>query len=175
MSFKLPGITPTEEQYALLGRAVADWAIIDNDICTVLARLARTPDFPGLALVEKLGFNYRLDAWRNLLEMHEERYGYRYYGVDVVASGKALIKSLAQSKKHRDQVAHAIWLRLGDSAVFPFKPRGRQAGPGRGGDEKMLTNDNLRALADATTPLIESLEAYLSLLQEVPEVPQPAQ
>ncbi len=175
MSFKLPSITPTDEQYALLGRAVADWAIIDNDICIVLARLARTPDFPGLALVEKLGFNYRLDAWRNLLEMHEERYNYRFFDVDVVRRGKELIRSLTQSKKHRDRVAHAIWLRLGDGAVFPVKPRGRQAGPDRGGDEKMLTNEDMKALADATTPLIESLEAYLSLLEEVPEVPRPAQ
>lgn len=175
MSFRLAGIEPTEAQYALLGKIVAEWALIENLLSMSLARLALAPDFPAIALTEKLSYHHRLRAMKQLLDLHETRYHNRYLDIGAVASGRAILKHLDAWRHDRNTIAHAIWMRSGNEALFAFEQEAVQYTSDRDSKSAVFSNDELKKQVDATVPLIESLEAFLTMLPQVPEwPPQPS-
>lgn len=171
MSFRLAGIEPTEAQYALLGKIVAEWALIENLLSMALARLALAPDFPAIALTEKLSYHHRLRAMKQLLDLHEGRYHNRYLDIGAIASGRTIAKKLEGWRHERNTIAHAIWMRSGNDALFAFEQEAVQYDSARDGKSAKFSNEDLQKQVDATVPLIESLEAFLTMLPEVPEWP----
>jgi len=112
-----------------------------------------------------------MKAMKQLLDLHEQRYRYHYVDMAAVASGRAILKQLAQWRDSRNRTAHAVWLRLGDGAMFAFEPEAVQYTTASKDKGKPIRNEDLQDLIDATIPLIESVEAFVSMLPEVPEAP----
>lgn len=171
MSFRGKFSTPTQQQFAMLGELVSEWSIIDHCVTAVLARLAGTPDFLGLALTEKLGHVHRVAALRNLADMHERRYNGRKIPFDVLASVKYIAKQLDETKTPRNRTAHDIIVRVDDDTIFRANIRARHA-PAHGGalpGMVTLTNAEMARDVSAATHLREEIEALLELLPEVAE------
>ncbi|MCR5880194.1 hypothetical protein [Phenylobacterium sp. J367] len=159
---------PTPTQYALLGEAVVDWSIIDLLVESLLARLVRAPDFPMLAITKRLGADARNAALQALAEMHEQRYGGRALPSEAVAKVALIRKRLEALKPFRNRVAHWIWMRQSDDALFGTPMVGRV--PKRGRDEGMvMTNAELRAHLDELPSLAALIEAALQAPPEVDE------
>jgi hypothetical protein len=159
---------PTPTQYALLGEAVVDWSIIDLLVESLLARLARAPDFPMLAVTKRLGADARNAALQALAEMHEQRYGGQVLPAQAVAKVALIRKRLEALKPFRNRVAHWIWMRQTDDTLFGTPMVGRV--PKRGRDDGVvMTNAELRAHLDELPPLAELIEVVLKDLPEVDE------
>lgn len=159
---------PTTAQYALLGEAVVDWSIVDLLVESLIARLARAPDFPMLAVTKRLGAEARNGALQALAEMHEQRYGGRVLASEAVANVADIRRQLQSLKPFRNRVAHWIWMRQTDDKLFGTPMLGRGPKDGRD-DGVVMTNAELREHLDQLPPLASLIEATLSALPEIDE------
>ena len=160
---------PTPTQYALLGEAVVDWSIIDLLVESLIARLARAPDFPMLAVTKRLGAEARNGALQALAEMHEQRYGGRILAVEAVSNIAKIRKQLQTMKPFRNRVAHWIWMRQTDDALFGTPMLGRVPKAGRDDGGVVMTNAELRKHLDQLPKLATLIEETLSALPEIDE------
>lgn len=160
---------PTAEQYALLGEAVVDWSIIDLLVESLIARLARAPDFPMMAVTKRLGSEARNLALQHLAEIHEQRYRGRALPADAVANISEIRKRLKALKARRNQVAHWIWMRQDDEALFGTPMLGRVPKMGRDDGGVVVTNAELRSHLEELPKLAALIEATLSALPPIRE------
>lgn len=159
---------PTDEQFALLGKSVTAWGIIDHQTTILLSRLAAAPDFLGLALTDDLGFAPRLKAIKNLVDIHRRRYQAPRITESALAQADDVVRLLDASKQERNRIAHAIWMRYDEDQLFNIRLRGRQHADGRD-DGAIISNDELRLIVQRAEELIATLEALILLLPEVSE------
>ena len=72
--FRSPYSTPTDEQAALIGHIVMDWAIVEANLRHLMRRLAMTPELPGRIVTERATAAIAETKIGALLELHEQRY-----------------------------------------------------------------------------------------------------
>lgn len=161
--------TPTEAQYALLGRAVVDWSVLDLLIEALLARLLRAPDFPSSAVTRRLGFEARLEAVDALMDLHRVRYRHRLLPQEALAAVKDAVARARALKPFRNQVAHWIWFRSDDESLFATPLLGRQP-KAKKTDGMTVTNAALRGNIAEVEALAEMLQAALDRMPEVDEM-----
>ena len=169
MLFRGEFSTPTEAQYAMLGRAVVDWSILDLLIETLLARLLRAPDFPSSAITRRLGFEARLQALDALMELHRVRYGHRLLPQEALAAVKDAIARARTLKPFRNQVAHWIWFRSDDETLFATPLLARQP-KAKKTDGMTVTNAALRRNIADVEALAEMLQIAFDRMPEVDEM-----
>ena len=160
---------PTEEQFALLGKSVTAWGIIDHLVNAVLARLAQTPDFIGLALTDDLGFRQRMTAINNLVDIHRRRYRVPHLDADTLSEAVRVAAALDKAKPNRNNMAHHVWMRVTDDQLFAVRLKGRQDNPAKSDGTQLLSNSELADLTAEAESLIGQLEALIDRLPEVPE------
>jgi len=113
-----PYCAPTDHQYALIGRAVAEWTIIEHLINNLLGRLIGASAFPTRAITERLTGPGREEALSLLAEIHSIRYQHRILDEGGVAALKRIDRRFRTLKRVRNDVAHLIWIRSSDDEMF---------------------------------------------------------
>lgn len=174
MAFHSAYSRPTPGQFALIGEIMSHWSLTDFLLVTVVARLAATPDFLGLAILERATFSQRFDAMGRLLELHEKRYHRRVIGDEAYLAARAVFAKIKKMRDARNDAAHAILFRMSDESIYAFKPQGKQAGftdepPLENRILGNVRNADLRKLADELAEIVEMVEALLVLLPQVDE------
>jgi hypothetical protein len=161
---------PTAAQYEAIGRIAANWSIVEFAIESILARLARAPDFPALALTNDLSMDNRLTAMRNLIAAHRYRYACHLIPEELLAKLDSIPSEVSKAKELRNRITHLVWFRRSDTVLFGTKfkgkpPTGKRLEP----HQLVKTVDELNEFADELNRLGDSLFDVVAQLPETDE------
>ena len=70
----------TDQQYMVLGKAVVEWANIEQLLSILLGRLLATPDFLARTFTDPLAAFRLQEAIKEAVEIHREPYGEKVGG-----------------------------------------------------------------------------------------------
>jgi hypothetical protein len=161
MFFRGGTATPTEAQFAKVGRILTDWAILDNMVQAILSRLACSPDWPTGALTDHLQFEYRLRALQSLVEVHRHQFQYTEITERMCDDIDELRSHLSQLRGMRNRLAHWIVFRVTDDELAVSRLATRPASQNR---EHHVTytlknlDDHIQAVADLSERAVQIYE-----------------
>jgi hypothetical protein len=163
-----PYCAPTDHQYALIGRAVAEWTIIEHLINALLGRLVGVSTFPMRAITERLTGPGREEALSLLAEIHSVRYQHRILDEDGVAALKRIDRRFRALKRVRNDVAHLIWIRSSDDEMFATGLTAQlpEVMPSRWKQGAVVTNIEIEHWIARVAAFGDEIEQLLAVLPE---------
>ena len=176
-----PYIVPTERQYALIGRVVAEWTLIDHLINHLLGRLMGAYSFPMRAITERLTGPAREAALSLLTDIHRVRYAHQILDEKGVAALAKVDRRYRALKRIRNDVAHLIWIRSNDEELFATGLTAQlpNAKTGRWKEGAVVKNSEIQDWLNRLILFGNEIEAVLELLPERDDlaavIPPPAQ
>lgn len=160
----------TEQQYASLGRAVVEWANVEQLLGTLLSRLLATPYFLARTYTASMTALRMQEAIEAAIEIHIHRYDYRLIGKERVEEIIQINKDVTSLRTQRNKIAHFCWSRENDEVMFGTKFSGGV--PTKKNDARgyaTLTNAELIDLNAKAHALVERLLTVLPELAEISE------
>jgi hypothetical protein len=158
---------PTEKQYASLGRAVVEWANVEQLLGTVLSRLLATPDFLARTYTASMSAVRMQEAITEAVKIHVYRYGYRLISKGRLEEIIKINGDVTSLRTKRNKIAHFCWFRQDDEVMlgtnFPSCVTLKTNDRGYA----TLTQAELSNLNAEAHALVERL---LTLLPELPEI-----
>ena len=124
MSFHDTYSRPTNQQLEAIGRIAANWAVLEYALETLLCRLVMAPDFPILSLTNNLSIDNRLEALRNLIAMHRDRYDAKIIPIEALDQLSEIRTGIARAKGKRNKIVHYVWFRNSDKKMFGMRFKG---------------------------------------------------
>jgi hypothetical protein len=109
---------PTEQQYAALGRAVVEWANVEQLLGMLLSRLLATPDFLARTYTASMSAARMQVAITEAVEIHVHRYGHRLISKSRLAEIIKINKDVTSLREKRNKIAHFCWFRQNDEVMF---------------------------------------------------------
>jgi len=158
---------PTEQQYASLGRAVVEWANVEQLLGTLLSRLLATPDFLARTYTASMSAVRMQAAITEAVEIHVHRYRYRLISKGRLEEIIKINNDVTSLRKKRNKIAHFCWSRQNDEVMFgtnfPSGVRSKKNDRGYA----TLTHAELSNLNAEAHALVERL---LTVLPDLPEI-----
>ena len=108
----------TDAQYAAIGKAVVEWANIEQLLGMLLARLLATPDFLARTFTDPLSAVRLQDGIKEAVEIHRIRYTEKLVSSDVLDQISAVNDSVSALRASRNKIAHFCWCRRSDEVMF---------------------------------------------------------
>lgn len=108
----------TDEQYVALGKAVVEWANIEQLLSVLLGRLLATPDFLARTFTDPLAAVRLQEAIQEAVDIHRVRYGERVVSGDLLDEIAKINKSVTSLRGMRNKIAHFCWCRRSDESLF---------------------------------------------------------
>lgn len=154
MSFRSESATPTDEQFAKIGRIIVDWAVLDNVTQNILSRLAMAPIWPCGALTDNLNYDGRIQALKHLTEIHSTQFGHLAISADLCAEVDDFRIEIAQHRAFRNRLAHWGVHRSNDDRIFVTRHATRLPTKNRE-DSISVSLDEMDTHIEAVSGLIE--------------------
>ena len=108
----------TDDQYVALGKAVVEWANIEQLLSVLLGRLLATPDFLARTFTDPLAAIRLQEAIHEAVDIHRVRYGGRVISGDLLDEIVRINKSVSSLRGMRNKIAHFCWCRRSDESLF---------------------------------------------------------
>ena len=108
----------TDAQYAAIGKAVVEWANIEQLLGMLLARLLATPDFLARTFTDPLSAVRLQDGIKEAVEIHRIRYTEKLVSSDVLDQISAVNDSVSALRASRNKIAHFCWCWRSDEVMF---------------------------------------------------------
>lgn len=108
----------TDVQYIALGKAVVEWANIEQLLSVVLGRLLGTPDFLARTFTDPLSAARLQEAIQEAVEIHRIRYSERIISGDLLDEIVRVNNSVTSLRGIRNKIAHFCWCRQSDESLF---------------------------------------------------------
>lgn len=170
MLFRTKYTSLTDEQFIALGRLTTSWAILEATLELVLANLSRAPAFPARAIINRLNARALLDALKDLVLIHRERYRCRLVSEKVLDRLETVRKQIEQQRIVRNRLVHNISMRITDDTIYLFRldakltePLEKLDGVGR------VSMKELSELNSRTEEISNELHELLGMIPEAPE------
>lgn len=112
---------PTVYQLAGIGSVIAAWNWLDLAIESLLATLTKSDEMLVQALTEDLSQDNRLKALRRLAITWERIGRLNDEHKALFAEIRRIVKDVAQAKVLRNKIAHGLWIRNDDEAMYRWK------------------------------------------------------
>jgi len=158
----------TEDQYAALGKAVVEWANIEELLGAVVGRLLATPDFLARSFTDAMSAVRVQTVLTQAIEIHRVRYQCRLVRENFLDELTAINAKVTALRTTRNRIAHFCWMRTNDDELWGTNFSGGMPSPKK---EKhgytTLTMTDLSALHDKSYTVVEQL---LSILEQLPKV-----
>lgn len=159
----------TEQQYALSGRAVVEWANVEQLLGTVLSRLLATPEFLARTYTASMSAARMQEAIKEAVKIHAHRYGYRLISKELLGEIIKINGDVTSLRTKRNKIAHFCWFRQNDEVMFGTNfPSGVPSGTNEHG-YATLTHAELSNLNGEAHALVERLLTLLPDLSEIRE------
>lgn len=160
----------TEAQYALLGKAVVEWANIELLLSILLSRLLATPEFLARTYTDSISAVKLQDAILEAVEIHQERYRHRLISEETLLEILDINFKITNLRSARNKIAHFCWSRNSDQQIFGTNFRGGVHSEKRERrDFSILTSQDLAKLNCDAHALVEQMINLVSKLPEVTE------
>ena len=108
----------TDQQYTVLGKAVVEWANIEQLLSVLLGRLLATPDFLARTFTDPLAAVRLQEAIQEAVEIHRVRYGERVIAGALLDEIVRINQSVTALRAIRNKIAHFCWCRHSDESLF---------------------------------------------------------
>lgn len=108
----------TDQQYMVLGKAIVEWANIEQLLSVLLGRLLATPDFLARTFTDPLAAFRLQDAIQEAVEIHHVRYCKRVIDGALLDEIVQINQSVTVLRGIRNKIAHFCWCRQSDEAMF---------------------------------------------------------
>jgi len=160
----------TEEQYAALGKAVVEWANIEELLGVIIGRLLATPDFLARTFSDSISAVRSQAILTEAIEIHRTRYQYRIVQKNILDELNTTNEKITALRAKRNKIAHFCWMRSNDNELWgtnfsggmpsPKKERSRQA---------TFTLDELAVLHRESYAIVDKLLSILDTLPKISE------
>lgn len=160
---------PTEQQYASLGKAVVEWANVEQLLGILLSRLLATPEFLARTYTATMSAARIQEAIKEAVEIHIHRYGYRLITKERLKEISKINSDVTSLRAKRNKIAHFCWSRQDDEVMFGTNfPSGV---PSKKNDRgyATLTNAELNNLNAEAHALVERLMTVIPDLPRISE------
>lgn len=108
----------TDVQYIALGKAVAEWANIEQLLSVLLGCLLGTPDFLARTFTDPLSAVRLQEAIHEAVEIHRTRYREKVISGDLLDEIVRINNSVTSLRGVRNKIAHFCWCRHSDEFLF---------------------------------------------------------
>ena len=121
MMFRNQFSTPTEQQYAKIGRIICDWACLDVTFQMILTRLALGSDYVTNALTDSLSYEGRQMALRHLIQIHRYQFAYTTISESLCDDLEKLREWTIAHRPTRNKLTHWVAMRYTDDTLTLFR------------------------------------------------------
>lgn len=158
----------TDQQYMVLGKAVVEWANIEQLLSVLLGRLLATPDFLARTFTDPLTAFRLQEAIQEAVEIHRVRYGERVIAGTLLDEIIRINKSVTALRAIRNKIAHFCWCRSSDESLFGTSFSGGIPTPKS--ERKNVAVITLTELTDFHQKAFALVEKLIALTEKLPEV-----
>ena len=158
----------TEEQYAALGKAVVEWANIEELLGAIIGRLLATPDFLARTFTDSMAAFRVQDALTQAIEIHRVRYQCRRVHKEILDELTAINAKVTTLRIMRNKISHFCWMRSTDEELWGTNFAGGMPSPkNERGHQAKFTLDDLAALHRESYAVVDQL---LSIFEALPKI-----
>lgn len=158
----------TEEQYAALGKAVVEWANIEELLGAVIGRLLATPDFLARSFTDSMSAVRVQDILTQAIEIHHARYQCRRVRKEILDELTEINKKITTLRAKRNKIAHFCWMRTTDDEVWGTNFTGGMPTPQKERKHQAkFTLDDLAAFHRESYAVVSQL---LSIFEALPKI-----
>jgi len=162
----------TEEQYAALGKAVVEWANIEELIGAIIGRLLATPDFLARSFTDSMSAVRAQDVLTQAIEIHRVRYQCRRICKETLDELTAINEKITTLRAKRNKIAHFCWMRTTDEELWGTNFAGGVPSPKKEQRyQTKFTLDDLAALHRESYAVVDQL---LSIFEALPKINEDA-
>lgn len=158
----------TDQQYMVLGKAVVEWANIEQLLSVLLGRLLATPDFLARTFTDPLAAFRLQEAIKEAVEIHRIRYGERVVAGALLDEIVQINQSVTALRAIRNKIAHFCWCRCSDESLFGTSFAGGIPTPQS--ERKNVAVITLTELTDFHQKAFALVEQLIALTEKLPEV-----
>jgi len=158
----------TDQQYTVLGKAVVEWANIEQLLSVLLGRLLVTPDFLVRTFTDPLAAFRLQEAIQEAVEIHRVRYGERVIAGALLDDILRINRSVTELRGMRNKIAHFCWCRQSDDSLFGTSFAGGIPTPKS--ERKNVAVITLSELVDFHQRAFALVEELISLTEKLPKI-----
>jgi len=158
----------TDQQYMVLGKAVVEWANIEQLLSILLGRLLATPDFLARTFTDPLAAFRLQEAIKEAVEIHRVRYGERVVDGALLDEIVQINESVTFLRGIRNKIAHFCWYRQSDESLFGTSFAGGIPTPKS--ERKSSAVITLSELTDFHQKAFALVEQLIVLTEKLPKV-----
>lgn len=158
----------TEEQYAALGKAVVEWANIEELLGAVIGRLLATPDFLARSFTDSMSAFRVQDILTQAIEIHSERYQCRRVRKEILDELTAINAKITTLRAKRNKIAHFCWMRTTDEELWGTNFAGGMPSPKK--EQRYQAKFTLNDLAALHRESYAVVDQLLSIFEVLPKI-----
>lgn len=158
----------TDVQYIALGKAVVEWANIEQLLGVLLGRLLGTPDFLARTFTDPLSAVRLQEAIHEAVEIHRVRYRGKVISCDILDEIIRINNSVTSLRGIRNKIAHFCWCRHSDESLFGTNFAGGI--PSEKSERKNTAVLKLTELTELHQEAFSLVERLLVLTESLPRV-----
>lgn len=158
----------TDQQYMVLGKAVVEWANIEQLLSVLLGRLLATPDFLARTFTDPLAAVRLQEAIQEAAEIHRVRYGGRVISGALLDEIVRINQSVTTLRGIRNKIAHFCWCRYSDESLFGTSFAGGI--PTQKSEQKNSAVITLTELTDFHQKAFSLVEQLIVLTEKLPAI-----
>jgi hypothetical protein len=160
----------TDDQYKLIGKVIVEFSNLDFLLGTLLSRMLIMPEFLGRTYNDLLMANKLIEGIENAIDIHKERYGFRFIDQNGIQEIQELLVQIKGIKSTRNKFAHYCWSRWDDSKIFGSKLSGKLPKFNNpNADSMTITNNDLEKEYLKAYNAAEKLSSIITTLPELEE------
>lgn len=160
----------TDVQYIALGKAVVEWANIEQLLSVLLGRLLGAPDFLARTFTDPLSAVRLQEAIHEAVEIQRVRYRERVISGDLLDEIVRINNSVTSLRGVRNKIAHFCWCRHSDESLFGTSFAGGISTPkSERKNTEVLKLSDLTKLHQEAFSLVEQLIVLTERLPRVDE------
>ena len=158
----------TDAQYIALGKAVVEWANVEQLLGVLLARLLATPDFLARTFTDPLSAFRLQEAIQEALEIHRVRYGQKLVSEELLNEISEVNQAITVLRAMRNKIAHFCWCRQTDDTLFGTAFSGGIPTPKS--ERKNSAVLSLTELAELNSSAFALVERLTQIVEKIPAI-----
>jgi hypothetical protein len=158
----------TDRQYMMLGKAVVEWANIEQLLSILLGRLLATPDFLARTFTDPLAAVRLQSAIQEAVEIHRVRYEEKVIAGALLDDIIRINQSVTALRTIRNRIAHFCWCRYSDESLFGTSFAGGISTPKS--ERKNVAVITLTELTDFHQDAFALVEQLIALTEKLPAI-----
>ena len=160
----------TPDQFQLIGKVIIEFSNIEFLTGIILSRLLMTPEYLGRTYTDQMNFSDRINAIKNALAIHVERYSSQIISKELTDEIKSVIDNITSIRSYRNYFSHYCWMRTNDNEIFGTPLSGRLPALNRQNKDSLsLSNKKIQNIYSKAYKILDDVWRLVDKLPEIEE------